>query len=103
MNTTLTCSHLPRGFNVTTEAPKSWADGRTGRFVCSPRGCIYLQCASDLDTGVLCTNEIYIVPADIDHSTNDISDEQAYKCFTANGWTIGPTRCPECLAKKNSQ
>lgn len=87
---------------VTTEAPKSWVDGRTGRRVGLGHACIYLQCASDLVTGELCKNEIFIVPkkkVDGNDVVNSISDERAAELFTNRGWSINPTHCPECIAK----
>ena len=87
---------LPKGIFVTSEPPTAWHVN--GRMVGPAKGCIYLQCSSDLETDVLCTNEIYI-RAKSGYSTDRITNEQAAEIFKDNGWSISPTRCPECIAK----
>lgn len=85
---------------VSPDAPTTWINGRTGRAPGPGPGCVYLQCSSDLKTGVLCKNEIFItVPGGFGYSINEVTDDEARAIFESNGWTIGPTWCPECQLK----
>lgn len=94
MTQSIARGHLKRAFRVTDKPPTVWKCGRTGRGGSSP-GCIYLQCSSDLVTGVLCKNEIYILSGEL--SVNGMTDEEAATVLKRLGWTIKPTVCPECV------
>lgn len=97
-------SNLPKGITVTTKSPTKFglftANLRFPAFGTRGRESIFLQCASDLETGVLCKNEIFLIAEPLNSDLlRELTDDQVKEIFKDHGWSISPTRCPECITK----
>jgi hypothetical protein len=60
-----------------------------GNALMHPRSCVWADCMK-------CDTSMEIHPG---YEAVNLSDEEATAIFEREGWSIGPTRCPNCVDK----
>ncbi len=84
----MTKEEFYENFQLSSEPPSTWLCNRSsGLKYTSQSGCIFVQCASDLESGESCNNEIYIIRKGRRHmfSFDDIDDAMVTSVFLEQG------------------